>query len=194
MIARMSARGVAALALGLMLSAANVAPAQLPAMPNPQLLARPMVLSEATVERFLAATAEMKPLGDRIGAWTGGNPLDAATRAQALAVTTESMAILRRHGFADAAEFQQVAYNVAMANGVVTEGGREGLRRKLEANKAQQDEAIEKVGRQLPPEQRAMLSAGSGSSSDPARMVQEIPDANVELIRKYSGRLSVLGV
>jgi hypothetical protein len=104
----------------------------------------------------------------------------------------KTTAIIKKHGFADTAEFQNVAYNASAAYYVVKNGGKEGVKKKLAENDAKRAEAMEKLKSHLTPEQLKMLETQIGAGTAAMQALTEQPDANLELIKKYSARMDEL--
>lgn len=151
---------------------------------------QPMTLTDAKLGGFFDAMDEFRALGNKTA---GGDPSRPEAFARALGVSNESDAILRKHGFADLGEFQRVAYNASMAYGVLEKGGKEAVRKKLEAAKADQARAMEKMRAQLSPEQMMMISGQMEAGMAMAGKMQDVPDENLELMKKYRERMAKLG-
>lgn len=154
---------------------------------------KPMTLTAAQVDGFFAAVGELRAFGDKKSAWKGADPSKPMAMAQALQVSDETTAILSKHGFANHTEFQRVAYNASMAYAVLKEGGKETMRKKLDASKAEQERAMAKLKDRLTPEQLAMLSGKLNDALQALSIMQDVPDQNVVLMKKYRDRMAKLG-
>jgi hypothetical protein len=80
-----------------------------------------------------------------------------------------------------------------MAYAVLEGGGKDAMQKKLDSAKAEQDKALEQLRARLSPEQVAMLSAQMEGAMKAAGNMSDVPDANIELMKKYSDRMAKLG-
>lgn len=160
-----------------------------PAMGSP--IAKPITLSEAQVTGFLAAVEELKTSSEKSG-WKDADPSKPMAMANALQISKETTAILHKHGFKNHTDFQQVAYNAAMAYAVLQEGGKEAMKKKLDQSQVEQEKAMEQMRGRLSPEQAEMLSAQVQNAMRAAATMQDVPDANIDLMKKYSDRWAKL--
>ncbi len=153
---------------------------------------RPMTLTDAKLRAFFDAVDELGALASDAAAGSVA-PTRPEAFAQALHVSGASTAILEKHGFQDATEFQRVGYNAALAYGVLKDGGKEAVAKKMAAAEAQQAAAMAKMREQLPPEQAAMIEAQAKAGMAMARGMRDVPDENLELMKKYRDRMARLG-
>jgi hypothetical protein len=154
-------------------------------------MTKPITLTEAQVTGFFSAVEELKAHSEKSG-WKDADPSKPMAMASALQVSNESTAILQKHGFKSPTDFQQVAYNASMAYAVLKEGGKESMQKKLDQSKAEQDKAMEQMRSRLSPEQAAMLGAQVQNAMRAAATMQDVPDANIELMKKYGDRMAKL--
>lgn len=151
---------------------------------------RPMVLTDSQVRGFLDAMDELKPMA---GGHAGASPSRPDAFAQALQVSGESEAVIRKHGFASTADFQQVAYNAAMAYGVVEQGGMAAVRKGTDRTQAEQAAALEKMQKQMTPQQIEALKAQVAAAMARGGSLGDVPESNVELMTKYRDRMKHVG-
>jgi hypothetical protein len=150
-----------------------------------------MDLTDAQVKGFFDAADELRAAGvTAAGNKEAGNP---AQFARAFATSEQAVAIIKKHGFKDPTEFQRVGFNAAMAYGVVKQGGREAVNERIEKAQARQQETLERLKAQLKPEQYELLEAQISSSLKTAKTMQDVPEGNLELMKKYQGRMENLG-
>jgi len=154
---------------------------------------RPMPLTDAQLKGFFDAMDELKKLGKIESSKGAPNPGLPDTFARSLRLSEDSTAILQKNGFKNAADFQSVAYNAALAYSVFRQGGKDALAVKQAQAKAQQVQALEKLGQHLSPEQVQMLAANLDKASAFAQALQDVPPQNVELIKPYTDRMKALG-
>jgi hypothetical protein len=159
--------------------------------PGVAAITQPMTLSEAQVRGFLDAMDDLKALAGTTR--SGADLSKPAAFAEALRVSGESETIIRRHGFKDQTDFQRVAYNVATAYGVLRKGGKAAVQRELDASRAKQAQAMEKMRQQLSPEQFRAMQAQAEAGMAQAAAMQDVPDENVRLVGKYGDRMAMLG-
>jgi hypothetical protein len=145
-------------------------------------------LTDEKVKGYLGAVEELKSLGPEGQTLSAMNP----SMVKAMEFSGKTTAIIKKHGFADAAEFQNVAYNTSAAYYVVKNGGKEGVKKKLAENDAKRAEAMEKLKAHLTPQQLKMLETQIGAGTAAMQALTEQPDANLELIKKYSARMDEL--
>ena len=150
----------------------------------------PMTLTDAKVGAFFAAVEEYRALGDKTAA---ADPSRPEAFARALGASKDSEGILKKHGFADVGEFQRVAYNAAMAYGVLQKGGKEAVKERLDEAKTDQARAMEKMAQQLSPEQMKMVASQMEAGLAMAGKMQDVPEENLELMKKYRERMAKLG-
>jgi hypothetical protein len=150
---------------------------------------KPMPLTDEKVKGFLDAVDEIKALGPEGQKFSPTNP----SLVKTMQFSDKTTAIIKKHGFADAIDFQHVAYNAASAYYVVKNGGREAIKKKLAASDVKRTEAMEKLKTHLTPEQLKMLETQMGAGTAAMHALAEQPDANLELIKKYSARMEALG-
>jgi len=151
-----------------------------------------MDLTDAQVKGFLDASDELRKVGETAnkGNKSAG---DAKQLAKGLATNEEALAIIKKNGFKDITEFQRVGYNAAMAYNVVRQGGKDAVKARLDNAEAQQKVTLERLRAQLKPEQFALLQAQAAKSLQTARAMQDVPEGNVELMKKYGHRMANLG-
>ncbi len=152
---------------------------------------RPMTLTDAQVRGFFDAMDELHPA--TAGTHVDVNPSRPEAFAQALQVSGESEAVLRKHGFASTADFQQVAYNAAMAYGVVEQGGTAAARKGVDRTAAEQAAALEKMKEHMTPQQIEVLKAQVAAAMARGGSLGDVPEGNVELMTKYRDRMKRLG-
>jgi hypothetical protein len=143
-------------------------------------------LTDAQVKAFLAATDLLRKAG-------GKSPAHANQFAKDLPTSQKALAIIEKNGFKDITEFQRVGYNAAMAYNVVQEGGKEAVKASLDKFEAQQKTSLEKLRVQVKPDQFALLEAQAAKSLQARRAMQDVPDRNIELMKKYGDRMAKLG-
>jgi hypothetical protein len=80
-----------------------------------------------------------------------------------------------------------------MAYAVLKEGGKEAMQKKLAAANAEQEKAMAQLRERLGPEQAAALTAQMQQAMKTAGAMQDVPEANIELMKKYSDRMAKLG-
>lgn len=153
---------------------------------------QPLTLSEAQVTGFLAAVEELKASSDKKAAWKGADPSKPMAMAGAVQTSSETTAIMQKHGFKDIADFQSVAYNASMAYAVLKEGGKEAMQKKYDKAKAEQDKALAQMRSRLSPEQAAAITAQMESAMRMAPNPKDVPDSNIELMTKYQDRMAKL--
>jgi hypothetical protein len=154
-------------------------------------IAQPMLLTDAQVRGFLDAVDELRQMGGVTAAPRAdpGRP-EAFARAFRLAETAEP--VLQKHGFADVTQFQQVAYNVAMAYGVLRQGGSAAVGRKMDRAQAEQERAMERMRERMGPEQAKVMEERMKAGMATARGLREVPEPNLELVAKYQDRIAKL--
>lgn len=159
----------------------------------PAAITQPMALTDAKVEGFFAAMKDLEALGADANANVGADPSRPQAFAQGLQVSSEGMAILQKHGFEDVTEFQRVGFNAAMAHSVLEQGGKAAVDAKLKKADADQAKALEKLKQQVSPEQYEMMKGHIGGAMNTAKIMQDVPEGNVELMTKYSEQMADLG-
>lgn len=162
-----------------------------PPMVSP--VAQPMTLTEDQVTGFMSAVEDLQTMADKKSGWKGADPSKPMAMAGALQVSDETNAILQKHGFQSSLDFQRVAYNASMAYAVLKEGGKEAMQKKIDGAKAEQEKAMEQMRARLSPEQAKMLSAQLEGAMKAAGSMNDVPDGNIELMKKYSDRMAKLG-
>jgi len=158
---------------------------------NPE-ITKPLVLTEAQVKGFLDAIDALRLTGSDTSKRLGADPSKPAAFAAGMQLTAETQAILKSNGFADVTEFQRVGYNAALAYGVLKEGGKEAVAKKMAKAKAEQAKAMEQMRQQLGDEQAKVLSAQMGAGFAMAESLQDVPEENVALVTKYADRMANL--
>lgn len=153
---------------------------------------KPMDLTEEQVKGFLAAMDELKAQGDDAAEFSATKPDRPEAFARGMRFSAESDAIIKKHGFADAGQFQRVAYNAAMAYHVLESGGKDAMRKKMDAAEAKRAEAMEKLRQHLTPEQVEMMEAQLATGLAVGRSMANVPDQNLELVKKYRARMDAL--
>ena len=157
-------------------------------------ITQPLTLSEAQVTEFFAAVEDLQAYSDRKQAgWKGADPSKPMAMAGAMQVSQETTAIVQKHGFKNHTEFQRVAYNASMAYAVLQEGGKEAMQKKMDQANAEQEKAMEQLRARLSPEQAEMLAAQMKTAMQAAAGMTAVPEANIELMKKYSDRMAKLG-
>lgn len=153
---------------------------------------QPLTLSEGQVTGFLSAVEELKTLSGKQAGWKGADPSNPMAMAGALESSSETIAILHKHGFKDTSDFQRVAYNAAMAYAIVQDGGKAAVQKRYDQSKAEQDKAMEQMRAKLSPEQAAAIAAQMQSAMKMAPNPKDVPDGNIELMTKYQDRMAKL--
>lgn len=149
---------------------------------------QPMTLTDEKVKSFFDAADELRAKAKEAkdaGA-AASNPAAAAKGTQ---LSAENLAIITKHGFKDATEFQQVGYNVGMARSVLQQGGKEAVKKRLDKAQAEQAKTIDKMRGQLTPEQLKLLESQGGAAVSRGRAMESIPDGNLEIVKKYEDRM-----
>jgi hypothetical protein len=162
-----------------------------PGGPPPE-VTQPMTLTDAQVQGFFAAANELKALGEEAGANGGADASNPEAFARSLRVSNQGMAILQKHGFKDPAEFQRVGYNAAMAYGIVEQGGKQAMDAKLREAETEQAKAMEEMQRQMSPQQFEMMKGHLGAAMGMAKSMQDVPESNIELMKKYGDQMENL--
>jgi hypothetical protein len=150
---------------------------------------KPIPLTEEKVKGFLGAMEELKALGEEGKKFSATNP----SLVKTMQFDDKTKGIIKKHGFAGVAEFQQVAFNASAAYYVVKNGGKEGIKKKLAENDVKRAEAIEKLKAHLTPDQLKMLETQIGAGTATMHALADQPDANLELIKKYSDQMEAVG-
>ena len=150
---------------------------------------KPMPLTDEQVKGFLDAVDEIKALGPEGQKFSPTNP----GLVKTMQFSDKTMPIIKKHGFADAIDFQHVAYNASAAYYVVKNGGKEAVKKKLADSDVKRSEAMAKLKSHLNPEQIKMLETQIGAGTAAMHAMADQPDANLELIKKYSARMEALG-
>jgi hypothetical protein len=158
-------------------------------VPPPANLPKARELTEGQVQSYLTSMKELRALGQKAGALSKINPSQAESFGTGVQLSSEAQAVLTKNGFSDPAEFQSVAFNAAMAYGVLKEGGKEAVKRKLDQADAQQTEVLAKMRQHLKPEQAAAMEAQLKQSSKMAASMRDVPDANLALMTKYRSQM-----
>lgn len=201
-IARIGAIGVlgmagAALAQGY----PGVPPGAAPgSMPNddmnkglPPQVQQTMELTDAQVKGFFDASDALRAAGNAAAAGNDATSGSPAQIAKGLALNEQSLAIIKKYGFKDATEFQQVGYNAAIAYGVLQQGGKEAVKAKLDKAEAQQKATMEKLRAQVGEEQFKLFQKHASQALSTARTMQDVPDGNIVIMKKYEERMKNLG-
>jgi hypothetical protein len=195
--------GVLVLSLGLIVATASGVVAQPPpagmppgAMPgipavDPE-IAKPMVLTDAQVNGFLGAVEDFDAMEKKSGDRPKRDPSTPADFTRNLADSAEAQAILTKHGFSDPLEFQRVAYNAAMAYGVLEQGGKKVVQQKLSDAKSKQAKAMEQMKQHLSPEQLKAMQGQMNAGMAIADSMGDVPDENLTLMEKYRDRMAKL--
>lgn len=152
---------------------------------------KPMPLSEAKLQSFLATVTELKGLGQEAEGWQAGMGKPEAM-LRGLQLSSAAQGVLQKHGFSDITEFQRVGYNAAMAYAVLQNGGKEALAKNVDKAKAEQAKALEKMRQHLGPEQLKMLEGQMNAGMAMAGSMQDVPEANLTLIEKYREQMDGL--
>ena len=149
-------------------------------------------LTDAQVKGLLDATDELRKAGEysKDGGKSPGNPTQFV---KGLPTSQKALPIIEKNGFKDITEFQRVGYNAAIAYNVMRQGGKEAIKARLEKSEAQRKATVEKLRVQLEPEQFALLEAQAAKSLQAQRAMQDVPERNVELMKKYGDRMAKLG-
>jgi len=161
-----------------------------PGMP-PEAISKPMTLEESQLQGFLAAVTDLKALGTEAGGWQAnmGRP-EALMRG--LQLSSAAQAVLQKHGIQDVTEFQRIGYNAAMAYGVLQNGGKASMAKDLAKAKAEQAKALEQMRQHLSPEQLKALESQMNAGMAMAGSLQDVPEANLELVKKYRTQMDSL--
>jgi len=150
----------------------------------------PMILTDDQVKNFFDAAEEMRAKADEAKA---ADPSGKPAAAKGAEMSAEHLAIITKHGFKDATEFQQVGYNIGMARSVLQQGGKEEVKKRLDKAQAEQAKTVDKVRGQLSPEQLKTLQSQGAAAIGRAREMESIPDSNLEIVKKYESRMKPVG-
>jgi hypothetical protein len=194
----MISRWVATIASAAVVGLAGASPALAQAaMPNSQMntalapeVQEKMTLTDAQVKGFFDAAEELRDAGEGASADVSTEP---TKFAKGLAMGDESLAIIKKHGFKDTIEFQRVGFNAAMAYNVLQQGGKEAVEKKIAKTEARQKETMDRLRAQLSPDQVKLLEGQVTAAMATARNMQDVPESNVELMKKYGDRMKGLG-
>jgi hypothetical protein len=145
------------------------------------------------MQGFFAALDEFKASGADAAAQGVRNPSHPAAFAAGLQAAAESTPILQKHGFKDATDFQRVGYNAAMAYTILQQGGKDAMAEKVKKAEAEQAKVLEKLKGQVSAEQYASLEQQLNTAMGAARSTKDVPDSNIELVKKYRERMENLG-
>jgi hypothetical protein len=145
----------------------------------------PMTLTDEKVKAFFDAADELAAKGKEAKGEGGST----AATAKGVQLSAESLAIITKHGFKDATEFQRVGYNVGMARSVLMQGGKEEVKKRLDKAQAEQAKTVDRMRGQLTPEQLKLLEGQGGAAVGRARAMENVPDANLEIVKKYEDRM-----
>lgn len=150
-----------------------------------------VTLTEPKLKDFLEAYKALKaksPAGK-----FGGNPADAPSFARSIKVSgQDAQKILLKYKFKDPAEFQKVGYSAALAYSVLQQGGKRMVNDRIDAARLEQEKTIEEARKTFSPEQIKSLEAALTASLQLPPHIQDVPDANVELITKYKDTMAKL--
>lgn len=194
-----SSRSISSVTVAAVLAVAGAVTAQAPGMPSSEMnkglapeVQEKMDLTDAQVKGFFDASDDLRAAGEKANA--GGKPAsDPAAFAKGLALSQESVAIIEKHGFKDATEFQRVGYNAAMAYSVLKQGGKEAVKAKLDKAEVQQKQTMERLKATLSPDQFKLFESQAGMALANARTMQDVPEGNIEIMKKYQSRMEHLG-
>ena len=142
----------------------------------------PMELTDAQVKGFFDAADEMRATRK------DGDQAD-PKGYQALGTTKENLAIIQKHGFKDTTEFQRVGYNAALAYNVLQQGGKDAIKARVEKNRQQQRDSLEKLRPKVTKEQFKELEKQVATATSMAKPLLAVPDGNIEIMKKYSDRM-----
>ncbi len=143
----------------------------------------PLRLGEDDVEHFVAALEDFKRAG--LESRLGSDASEARQFAEGLRASSEAMAILQRHGF-DLARFQRVGYSVALALAAA-----DAAASAPKVNEALAE--VEKLKGQVPKEQYDAMVAGAKAAAGIAEDMQNQPEGNVELVKRFRDRIERIG-
>jgi hypothetical protein len=101
-------------------------------------------------------------------------------------------AILRRHGFADHADFQRVMSGVFVAYGILLRGGKDVVGRELDAMLASRELAIQAARTQRTPAEVDAMRQDLDRDRKGAATIRAMPDENLRLVERYRARLDKL--
>lgn len=152
---------------------------------------KPSLLSEEKLKGFFSAVEEYRALEGKSAALPAA-PSQPEAFARGMQFSGEAQEILTRNGFSDPAEFQSVAFNAAMAYGVLKQGGTAAVAAKMAEAKANQEKAIAQLEQQLGPEQARALAAQMAGGLAVAESMQDVPEENVTLIERYREQMEAL--
>ena len=130
-------------------------------------------LTESDVEGFMRAASALQDLGVKADP---GKDMDLA---QALAANAEAQRIISAAGFTPE-RLQQVAMSIGMAMAAL-DTDMEELQRKM----AQ----VEQMKSRVSPEQWAAMEASMGQAYAMMKRVQNQPDGNIDLVKRYETQL-----
>lgn len=149
-----------------------------------------MTLTEAKMDAFLSAVEELQSASK---SWKAGDPAKPQIFAQGIGASTEALSILKKHGFADLVGFQQVGYNAAMALGVLRNGGKAVMQKKVAEARSRQAQVMQQMRQKMNPEQMKMLQGYMGTGTAMMNTMREMPDENLDVVEKYRDRMERLG-
>lgn len=173
----------------LLCAASGVAQSQGAPAGSPPSYTQPMVLSDAQVQGFLGAMKDLQALEGR-SSWTMSGK--AGRVVQGMQFNAEARSILEKHGFADEEQFRRVAYNTAMAHGVIEQGGKEKLKKDLDQSARQQAAAMESLKGHMSPEQLKALQGHAAASMAMVGTMTDVPEENLALVKKYGPEIDAL--
>lgn len=138
-----------------------------------------ITLTDSHVERFIAATKELKAQNFDYEMPDGSG---AANWSEAFRGNKQLNAIIQKHGFSDGAAFENTVYSIVA--GIAN--------MEMEANRAEIEEAKAQLAQmkdQMPAETYAMLEQQMLGIT---QMFSDQPAGNVEVVRKYRQQLEAL--
>jgi len=146
-------------------------------------------LEEEDVENFIGAMTELRKLGADLEGRLGENPSDARQFMTALGARNEWLEVIDDHGL-DRETFAKVQASIVKAFVALESAGPAGdIQELLERNKTQ----LEAIKAKLPPEALEQMEAGSrAAAAQFEALMADIPEANLELVRKYRDKLQAV--
>lgn len=161
---------------------------QPPQAPRPAAAATPeqlpdlVKLTDKDIEGFVAASTRLRKLGLDEEAETKE---EADTMAEALANNKEALAIIKDQGFTPE-RFQSVAYSIGMA---LAADEIKKTPAEIAALRTQQEQQLDQMKAQLPPEQYEHLKKQMAMANRMADQLGKLPPGNVELVRKHKAEI-----
>ena len=145
-----------------------------------------MELDEDDLENFIAAMTDLKKVGADLESQTDDGPGDVKQFMNAMGARAEFLEVFDDHDLSQL-EFFKIQTNVMKAFAALQS---EALGGSLGKGLQGQLESLDAMKANLPPEARARMEEGlEAAKSQMASFMADIPEANLELVRKYMDQL-----